>query len=225
MSAEQCRDLNKLHPFVKKVAETFLAECKKQGFNIKISETFRSISRQDYLYAQGRTRPGNVVTDARGSLMSSYHQWGLAFDIYNDVPGDAYNTSILNKAGTIGQKMSLEWGGGRSGFKDSPHFQYTFGLSIVDLKAGKKPPVIVQQDDELVKAAQNLCYRGIIATTEPWNSIEKINLKYVPALLEKMSGIERLVKDKIISDSLLWPSGSYTVQSVRSLIIKYSKLG
>jgi len=140
MSTEQCRDLSKLHPFVKEVAELFLAECKKQGLNISINETFRTIERQDYLYAQGRTRSGAIVTNSRGSAMNSYHQWGLAFDIYNNVTGDAYNINVLNKAGAIGQSMGLEWGGSWAGFVDRPHFQYTFNLSIADLKSGKKPP-------------------------------------------------------------------------------------
>lgn len=143
----QCRDLNKLHPFVRRITQSFLDECKKQGLNIGISETYRTVERQDYLYAQGRTRSGSVVTNAKGNNMSSYHQWGLAFDIYNNVKGDEYNIIVLNKAGEIGQKMGLEWGGTWLGFKDKPHFQYTFGLSIADLKKGKTPISVETKDN------------------------------------------------------------------------------
>lgn len=136
----ECRDLKELHPKVRALAEELVKRCHKAGLNIKIGETYRTVERQDYLYAQGRTRSGSIVTNARGSSRSSYHQWRLAFDIFNNVPGDLYNTKVLDKAGAIGQALGLEWGGSWSGFKDKPHFQYTFGLSIKQLKAGAKLP-------------------------------------------------------------------------------------
>ncbi len=136
----ECRDINKLHPKLQELAEQLIFECQKASFNIRIGETFRNIERQDYLYAQGRTRPGKIITNAKGSSMSSYHQWGLAFDIFHNVKGDEYNITVLKKAGEIGRKLGLEWGGDWKRFKDYPHFQYTFGLRISDLRAGKKPP-------------------------------------------------------------------------------------
>ena len=50
---------------------------------------------------RGRTKPGNIVTNAKGSSYRSQHQWGIAFDFYlkMDVDGDgkiaddAYNDS------------------------------------------------------------------------------------------------------------------------------------
>lgn len=135
--SKQCRDLNELHPYVKHLAEKLLAECKKQGLNIIVTETYRTVERQDYLYAQGRTRPGNIVTNAKGSSKSSIHQWRLAFDICNNKRGDEYNRTILNKVGQIGKSIGLEWGGDWTSFVDTPHFQYVEGLSISDLKAGK----------------------------------------------------------------------------------------
>jgi peptidoglycan L-alanyl-D-glutamate endopeptidase CwlK len=222
MSTEQCRDINKLHPFVQKVAEAFLVECRKQGLKIKISETFRTKERQDYLYAQGRTRAGNIVTNAKGRDMQSYHQWGLAFDIYVDIPNDIYNKSIMSKAIAIAKKMGLESG---DSWGDTPHLQYTFGLSIAQLKSGKKPPEAVKSDEDLEKAVEKLVVRNIIGSPAAWSSIDKINLKNVPALLTKMGGVDRLVKDKIISDSLLWATGTYKIEHVRSLIIKYANLG
>jgi len=165
---EACRDISKLHPFVAKVAEALLLECKKQGLNIGISETYRSIERQNYLYAQGRTRSGNIITNARGSYMSSYHQWGLAFDVYNNVPNDLYNLTVINKVGAIGQKMGLEWGGSWRGFIDTPHFQYTFGLSIADLKSGKQPPAAAKEAEEVVKEI-NIKLNGVIKKVETIN--------------------------------------------------------
>lgn len=137
---KRCDDINQLHPKVKELAEKLIKEAKAQGLNMKIIDTYRSKERQDYLYEQGRTRPGQIVTNAKGSDMSSYHNWRLAFDCIQNVPGKEYDDAFLKKLGKIGQSIGLEWGGGWSSFKDSPHFQYTFGLSIKDLKAGKTPP-------------------------------------------------------------------------------------
>ncbi|CAM5566737.1 putative protein OS=Lysinibacillus sphaericus OX=1421 GN=LS41612_07820 PE=4 SV=1 [Lysinibacillus sphaericus] len=42
-----------------------------------ITETYRSQARQHYLYTQGRTRPGKVVT----WTLNSNHKSSLAWDI------------------------------------------------------------------------------------------------------------------------------------------------
>ena len=186
--AEICKDLNKLHPKVKELAEKFLKECALAGLNIKISETYRSIARQDELYAQGRTTKGNIVTNAKGADMSSYHQWGLAFDIFNNVKGHEYDIGILTKAGAIGQKLGLEWGGSWKDFKDYPHFQYTFGLSIKDLKSNKKPPEYKPPVDEDYLSALNvLVNKKIVSSPELWKNLDNINKDHVRSLIIKVS--------------------------------------
>ncbi len=45
---------------------------------IRIVQGLRTIAEQDALYAQGRTKPGKIVTNARGG--SSYHNYGVAID-------------------------------------------------------------------------------------------------------------------------------------------------
>ncbi|HEY5086933.1 MAG TPA: M15 family metallopeptidase, partial [Gemmatimonadaceae bacterium] len=47
------------------------------GKDVQLVEGFRTQSRQDFLYDQGRTRPGNVVTWTK----SSKHTLGLAADV------------------------------------------------------------------------------------------------------------------------------------------------
>lgn len=224
MSVERCDDVNQLHPKVKELAEKLLFEARRQGLNIRVIDTYRSKERQDYLYAQGRTRPGAIVTNARGSDMSSYHNWRLAFDCINNQKGDEYNSTVLAKLGKIGQTLGLEWGGGWSSFKDAPHFQYTFGLSIKDLKAGKKPPVYLQKDEQLEKAVEKLVIKGIIGNPSTWNSKDRIKLTNVPALLVKMGGVNKLIANRVISNGILWVNGNYTVDHVRSLIIKYAAI-
>ena len=80
------RDITLCHPQLQVLAGKLVEECSRQGLQIKIGETLRTVAEQDALYAQGRTRPGNIVTNAPGSSYSSYHQWGTAFDIYHIIP-------------------------------------------------------------------------------------------------------------------------------------------
>ena len=82
------RDITLCHPRLQHLAGQLIEECGRQGLSIKIGETFRTVAEQDALFAQGRTKPGNIVTNAPGSNYSSYHQWGTAFDIFrNDGAG------------------------------------------------------------------------------------------------------------------------------------------
>jgi len=57
----------------------FLAECQKQGISAFVDQTLRTNQEQDELYAQGRSKSGNIVTRSKGG--DSYHNYGLAFDI------------------------------------------------------------------------------------------------------------------------------------------------
>ena len=86
-------------------------------------------------------------------------------------------------------------------------------------------PVAAKEDTELKKAAGLLYKRKVISVLSAWDEISKFKLEYVPGLLKNMGGIDRLVKDKIISDRLMWEHKLYNANHVRSLIIKYSKLG
>lgn len=135
-----CRDLNELNPYVKELAEEFLDKCARAGLKVVITETYRSPARQDYLYSQGRTIPGKIVTNATGKAKSSYHYWRLAFDVCQNVKGAAYDNAFFAKVGPIGESVGLEWGGRWTSPVDKPHFQYTFGLSISQLKNGAKIP-------------------------------------------------------------------------------------
>ena len=76
------RDITLCHPRLQSLALQLVESCAAQGLQIKIGETLRTKAEQDALYAQGRTKPGSIVTNAPGASYSSYHQWGTAFDIF-----------------------------------------------------------------------------------------------------------------------------------------------
>jgi len=122
--------LEKLHPTVREKAEKLLALCKEKGMAVKVEETFRTVERQDELYAQGRTTKGDIVTNAEGKEYKSYHQWGLAFDLVRDDGKNPWENGdkFFDKLGALGETIPLKWGGrfkdkdGKSIY-DGPHFE------------------------------------------------------------------------------------------------------
>ena len=70
------RDITKCHPSLQAAFKELAAKCHAQGLIIGLGECFRTVAEQDALYAQGRTEPGSIVTNAKGSSYSSQHQWG-----------------------------------------------------------------------------------------------------------------------------------------------------
>lgn len=138
------KELSALNPQVASMAQKFLNLCAAYKLDVTILVTFRSWDDQDVLYAQGRTTPGLIVTDAEGG--DSYHNWGLAFDCAPVVNGtvDWSDLAKFTQMGNIGQQVGLEWGGNWTTFKiqllDMPHFQYTYGLSTEQLLDGARPP-------------------------------------------------------------------------------------
>ena len=107
------RDITLCHPRLQKLATELIQKCSAQGLQIKIGETLRTRSEQDTLYAQGRTTPGSIVTNAPGSSYSSYHQWGTAFDIYRADGCGAYydKDGFFTRVGAIGVPIqNTFWG-------------------------------------------------------------------------------------------------------------------
>lgn len=107
---------------VQPLARALVHKAALGGIQIKILSGFRSYAEQDELYALGRTKPGEKVTNARGG--HSNHNFGIAFDI-GVFEGNKYLTdSVKYKAvGALGMDMGLEWGGSWKTIVDQPHFQ------------------------------------------------------------------------------------------------------
>jgi peptidoglycan L-alanyl-D-glutamate endopeptidase CwlK len=113
----------------------------------RFSQVLRTIDEQDALYAQGRTKPGKIVTNAKGG--QSYHCYGLAVDIVLIIDGktaswdmntdfDGDKKADWMEVVAIFKKYGWEWGGEFKSFRDNPHFQRTFGKSIAQLKSFPK---------------------------------------------------------------------------------------
>ena len=113
----------------------------RHGVTAEVISGLRSYQQQAALYAQGRTRPGGIVTNARPG--SSWHNYGLAIDLglfKNGVYLDAKNPRLADKVyaelGALAKTMGIEWAGYWTSFRETPHFQFRPGLpSIAAAKA------------------------------------------------------------------------------------------
>jgi peptidoglycan L-alanyl-D-glutamate endopeptidase CwlK len=142
------RSLTDLHPVVRAKCEAHMKACAAAGMPIRITFTYRSNETQAALYAQGRTKPGKIVTNARAG--QSYHNYKLAYD---GVPekllalpnwGDNKHDQATADAawalyGKLGKEQGLEWGGEWRSIKDRPHMQWTGGLTLAQLRQGHYP--------------------------------------------------------------------------------------
>lgn len=115
-------DRKKLHPWLNYKLNLILKRCEKKGIFLIITEGFRTKKYQDELYAKGRTKPGSIVTNAKGSTYSSQHMWGIAFDIAINDSKLLYDNAMIKKVAKIAKKVGLAWGGDWISFPDTPHF-------------------------------------------------------------------------------------------------------
>lgn len=148
------RDVEKLHPRLIEKLELLKKACEKEGLKIGIGECVRTKAEQDALYNKGRTLPGNIVTNAKGSTYSSMHQWGVAFDFFRNDKKGCYDNGdgFFDRVGVIGKSLGLMWGGDWKNPVDKPHFQLPdWGKTATVLKKTFKTP------DKFMKSWETEC--------------------------------------------------------------------
>ncbi|HMN20159.1 MAG TPA: M15 family metallopeptidase [Ottowia sp.] len=111
-----------LQPEVRPMARALVQRARASGITIKVISGLRSYAEQDALYAQGRSAPGPVVTNARAGY--SNHNFGIAFDI-GVFEGSRYlsDSPKYKAVGVLGVDLGLEWGGNWRTIVDQPHYQ------------------------------------------------------------------------------------------------------
>ena len=130
------RDVKDLVEPVQSRARAFVAACKKQGIDVLITSTYRDYESQNALYAQGRTKAGRRVTNAKGG--QSWHNFRCAFDFVPMVNGKAQWNDLrtFRKCGEIAESVGLEWAGRWKSFPEMAHCQYAGGNTLAQLRAG-----------------------------------------------------------------------------------------
>jgi len=97
------------------------------GLRWSLVSTRRTCDEQNRLYAQGRSTPGNIVTNARGC--QSWHVVGRAFDISLE----SGSVEDYRKLGEIWKSWGGKWGGDIPGLGDFGHFEWHPGLTLSDV--------------------------------------------------------------------------------------------
>ena len=124
-----------LQPEVQAYARALVRKAAAVGITIKLISGLRTYEEQNELYAQGRTKPGRIVTNARGGY--SNHNFGIAFDI-GIFDGAQYvpESPRYKAVGALGVELGLEWGGNWKTIKDEPHFQLRPGWAADQPESG-----------------------------------------------------------------------------------------
>jgi peptidoglycan L-alanyl-D-glutamate endopeptidase CwlK len=157
--------LDTVFPDVKERALKVYAEMKTMhGVTMRCTEGVRLIDRQTELYAQGRTKPGPIVTWSEPG--NSMHGFFCAFDscfagsdpyleiLHKNDPAAA--KALWEAFGTACEKYGLAWGGRWSDEKlDRPHAQMTYGHKLSELqqlyKRGGREALFVAFENRLNK--------------------------------------------------------------------------
>jgi peptidoglycan L-alanyl-D-glutamate endopeptidase CwlK len=120
--------LKQVHPTLALKIRMLIAQLAGMGIECRVVQGLRTIAEQDALYAQGRTTPGKIVTNARGG--QSFHNLALACDVIPGVRGAETWTPNWNSEhadyrtmGMVGESLGLVWGGRWIHLPDKPHFQ------------------------------------------------------------------------------------------------------
>lgn len=141
--------LAKFEPFLAVVERVM----ESKGVKVEVISGLRSWAAQAALYAQGRTKPGRIVTKAKPG--SSWHNYGLAIDlglfkdgVYLDESARLLADSLYAEIGRIAATHGIEWAGNWKSFAETPHFQITFGKTLAELR--EKMPAVGYDVNKLV---------------------------------------------------------------------------
>jgi peptidoglycan LD-endopeptidase CwlK len=120
--------------FLSQVEKCLIPVADAYGYDLRISSAFRSADEQDQLYQQGRTVDGHIVTDVEPGR--SAHNYGLAVDVV-----DRWKNYDINwdQIGKMAAYCNLEQGDEG----DQPHITHRKGLTMDDLRTGKRPPLLL----------------------------------------------------------------------------------
>ena len=99
--------LTKVHPLLQKRVTKFFAALEEKGLVPRIVQGLRTIQEQNDLYAQGRTKLGSIVTNAKGG--QSWHNYGMAVDIAFINSNGSIDFNVSKEVGRLGESFGLEW--------------------------------------------------------------------------------------------------------------------
>ncbi len=106
------------------------------GLPVKIISGLRTYEQQAAIYAQGRTKPGRIVTRAKPGY--SYHNFGLAVD-WGHADGKPMSDHDYRLLGKEAKALGLVWGGDFRNLYDPCHTEYHLpGKSLAQMRRERK---------------------------------------------------------------------------------------
>ncbi len=136
------KTLGTLHDKVQPKFRAFMEEAQRlaamEGLEYRAISGLRTFDEQAAIYAQGRSKPGRIVSNAKPG--TSYHNYGLAIDCgvfrggkYLDRDEPKTASAFHKEAGLLADSYGLTWGGTFKNMVDEPHFELSKGLPILTL--------------------------------------------------------------------------------------------
>jgi peptidoglycan L-alanyl-D-glutamate endopeptidase CwlK len=119
--------LSQVNPSLASAAWKIIEGAQQSGYTLIVAEGRRTIQKQNEYYAQGRTKPGNIITYKKGG--ESKHNTGEAVDFDFIINGRQSNASSnnWNLIGKLARQFGLVWGGDWKSFKDLRHVEMPKG--------------------------------------------------------------------------------------------------
>ena len=159
------RELQDLHSVVRDKYLLLKKLAAERGIPFQVTQTGRTQEEHTAFHAQGRLALEEVnqlramahlpaITAEQNRkitwVRTSVHQFGLAFDVVlkTEKGGVHWDTKAdinqdgntdYNELGELGEALGLIWGGRFKG-RDLVHFEWTGGLTLSELRTGKRPP-------------------------------------------------------------------------------------
>lgn len=146
-------DTAQLHPRFRQALAALLANAAAESRPFRLFEAFRTPERQQWLYAQGRTRPGGIVTKAMP--WQSFHQFGLGADLVLFINGQwtwsdagllSDHWKRLPQLAADAGLRTLSW--------EAPHVEWP-----VDLRDAAGPDLLTSADDTWIDTVTSAAAR------------------------------------------------------------------
>lgn len=155
------RRIEDLHPDLQWRVRACVDAWRLAGYDVLITCTWRSSQEQDVLFAQGRTTPGRVVTQARGGesdhnyvspitkipaslafdfvpLRNGKLVWGTSGDGIDDDPSDDQkdDLELWQRCAAVAKEFGLVWyGEPGSPFREFAHLRHQAAKEIRSMEA------------------------------------------------------------------------------------------
>jgi len=132
------------HPELIRRIKAVVADLEQDGLDIIITQGVRSIAQQQSLYAQGRSKPGKIVTNCDGVRHPSNHQpkldgYGHAVDVAWRLPDLSISwDGPWDRLGILAEARGLTWGGYWVRFPDRCHLELPTSPALV--RTAPEPP-------------------------------------------------------------------------------------